>query len=76
MVLLLVECTQTFGINDYDRQLMILIFITVEYSLPDPESFGARVDRRANSEASQGILLALLGALLLFVHTRQEEFVE
>ena len=57
VILLFVEGAKTLSVHNNDWQLALLIFVTVEDALPDPEAFGARVDGWADLEPLDGVRL-------------------
>lgn len=64
MVLLFIEGTQSFSINDDDREALIFILLAVKHLLPNPEPLGARVDCGPYLETFDPLILSLLAELL------------
>ena len=78
MVLLFVESTQSFGIDNDDRELFTFS-LGVEDFLPDPESFGARINSRAHLKSFQILLLLNLSVQLiinLLIESLKKELVQ
>lgn len=54
VILLLVEGAEAFGVDDDDGKLLAIL-LGVEHFLPDPEAFGAGIDRRSYLEALESL---------------------
>ena len=76
VILLLVEGAKAFGVDDDDGKLLAIL-LGVEHFLPDPEAFGARVDRGPYLEALESLRLDVgIAAILVGTQSFEKELIQ